>query len=103
MAMQTTCDVNGHRLMNCLISARFISRVGPSAIFSASRNKYSCCASSKFSSGSAEVSMSNISVAIGNKLVLEESIRLGNQIVVGVADNFGPGKFSNRQFAPRAN
>jgi hypothetical protein len=47
--------------------------------------------------------MSNISVAIGNKLVLEESNRLGNQIVVGVADNFDPGKSSNRQFAPHAN
>jgi hypothetical protein len=41
-------------------------------------------------------------VAIGNQLVLEESNRLGNQIVAGVAGNFDPGKFSNGRFAPPA-
>jgi len=52
------------------------------------------------SSGSAEVSMSKMSVAIGNKLVLEESNPPGNQIVVGVADNFAPRKFSDQPFVP---
>jgi hypothetical protein len=42
-------------------------------------------------------------VAIGNKLVLEDSNRFGNQIVAGVARNFDPAEFSNRQFAPHAN
>jgi hypothetical protein len=42
-------------------------------------------------------------VAIGNRLVLEELNRLGNQIVVGAADNFDPGKFFNRQFTLHAN
>jgi len=32
-------------------------------------------------------------VAIGNEPVLEESNRLGNQIVVGVADSFNPANF----------
>src|ERR1039458_7983664 len=73
MAMQTTCDVNGHRLMNRVISSRLAVLAVSSASFSASRKRYSRCASSKLSSGSAEVSMSNISVAIGNKLVLEDS------------------------------
>jgi len=42
-------------------------------------------------------------VAIGNKLVLEESTRLGNQIVAGAANNFDPGKCSHWQFTPHAN
>ncbi|MGD0744002.1 MAG: hypothetical protein ABSA45_02505 [Verrucomicrobiota bacterium] len=41
-------------------------------------------------------------MAIGNKLVLEDSNRFGNQFVVDVANNFDPRKFSNRRFTPRA-
>jgi hypothetical protein len=41
-------------------------------------------------------------VAIGNNLVLEESTPFGNQIVLGAAESFDPGKFSNREFAPHA-
>ena len=33
----------------------------------------------------------------------ERSIRLGNQIVVRVADNFDLGKFANHQFATHVN
>ena len=47
MAMQTTCEVNGQRLMNRVISSRLAFLATASAIFSVSRKRYSCCASSK--------------------------------------------------------
>ena len=46
MAMQTTCEVNGHRLMNRVISSRLAFLAMASSIFSVSRKRYSCCASS---------------------------------------------------------
>src|ERR1051325_7027863 len=64
MAMQTTCDVNGHRLMNRVISSRLAFLEISSPSFSVSRKRYSCCASSKLSSGCAEVSISKTRVAI---------------------------------------
>src|SRR5665213_383613 len=64
MAMQTTCDVNGHNDMKRVISSRLAFLEISSPSFSVSRKRYSCCASSKFSSGSAVVSMSKTSVAI---------------------------------------
>ena len=43
--------------------------------------------------------MSNMSVAIGDELVLEESIRLGNQIMALLAGGLDPGEFLHQQFA----
>src|ERR1039458_6890893 len=68
IAMQTTCAVKGQRLNCCWISAWRVSRAAASAIFSHSRNRYSCCASSNCSSDSAEVSMSNTSLAITRRI-----------------------------------
>ncbi len=45
--------------------------------------------------------MSKTMVAI--PFVLEELNRLGNQIVIRVADDFDPGKFANRQSAAQVN
>jgi hypothetical protein len=36
-------------------------------------------------------------------MVQEKSCRLGNQIVIGVTDDFDPGELANRQFAADKN
>src|SRR5688572_17050740 len=62
--MQTTRAVNGYRL-SCVSSSPLRAwRATGSGILFASRNRYSCCASSNWSIGSAAVSISNTSVAI---------------------------------------
>src|ERR1051326_5139120 len=64
IATQTTRAVSGQRLKSCLISPCRAARCPSSQSLLASRKRYSCWTSSKFSSGSAEVSMSKTNFAM---------------------------------------
>ena len=66
MAMQTTCDVNGHRLMNLVISSRLAVLGGFVGKFFGLAEKVFLLRLVKISSGSAEVSMSKTMVAMLN-------------------------------------